>query len=159
MYGYYLTKEEEKEIISSQDWIIEKEIGNDIEKKVYNLPAISQKSFYGKAKVIESNNGYWLLSYNTIVCYVGMRENRYNRKVPDTVIKLWDGYSVTTMHHINDFFSYVGISILGGKKFWENLKTNKVYNASKLFSEEEKKRKKILEEYRKRQAKLSFYED
>lgn len=153
MYDYYLTREETKEMLTRQEYIVWRDIGEDIEKKVYDLPSIRQKSFYGKAKVIESNNGYWLLSYNTIVCYVGMRENRYNRKVPDTVIKLWDGYSATTMNHINDFFSYVGMSVLGGKKFWENLKTNKIYNASKLLSEEEKERVQILEQYRKRQAK------
>ena len=136
MYDYYLTREETKEMLNRQEYIVWRDIGEDIAKKVYDLPAIRYKSYHGKAKVIESNNGYWLLSYNTIVCYVGMKENRYNRKVPDTVIKLWDGYSVTTMNHINDFFSYVGMSILGGKKFWENLKTNKIYNASKLLREE-----------------------
>ena len=77
--------------------------------KVYELPAINQKSFYGKAKVIEDKTGdIFLQSYNTLVCYI---------TAAGEVKRLWDGYSVTTLKHINDFlhlFNKQG----GGKKWW-----------------------------------------
>ena len=35
--------------------------------RIYELPAISQKSFYGKAKVLEANGEVSLQSYDTIM--------------------------------------------------------------------------------------------
>lgn len=65
--------------------------------KIYELPAIydSRKSFYGKAKVIEHDNGtIQLQSYNTIVCEID--KDGYFRK-------LWDGNTQTTNRHIKEF--------------------------------------------------------
>ena len=64
-------------------------------KAVYELKAISQKSFYGKACIIETAKGYKLLqSYDTIVLCISRNGKVY---------KTWNGYSVTTKNHINDF--------------------------------------------------------
>lgn len=80
-------------------------------RKVFELPCMdSRKSFYGKAKVIECKNGVKLLqSYNTIVCAID--EN-------GEFARLWDGYSVTTMRHVNSFLSFYGLDG-GGKAYWD----------------------------------------
>lgn len=51
------------------------------------------KSFYSKAKVIEKDNG-------------------------GEFVRMGDGYSSTTMRHINSFLELVGISG-GGKAWWD----------------------------------------
>ena len=54
----------------------------------------SRKSFYGKAHVIELDNGVkQLQSYNTIVGEI--KDNKY--------YQLWDGKSQTTTRHIKEF--------------------------------------------------------
>ena len=81
--------------------------------KQFDLPVINdvQKSFYGKAKVIELDNGdIELTSYNTIVCRI--HNGIFQR--------LWDGYSATTMRHINAFVDFYGIKG-GGKAWWNSL--------------------------------------
>jgi len=65
-------------------------------KRIYKLsPCDSHKSFYGKALVIELENGDELLqSYSTIVLI----------KKPDgKLIRTWDGWSATTGRHIRAF--------------------------------------------------------
>lgn len=74
-------------------------------------PINGRKSFYGKASVIEKDNGdIELRSYNTIVARI--RNGKFER--------LWDGYSATTMNHINSFIDIYGISG-GGKAWWTSL--------------------------------------
>lgn len=73
------------------------------------LPTNGRKSFYGKAKIREENGEQILVSYTTDVCKIDNDGN---------FIRLWDGYSATTMNHVNSFLSYVGISERG-KKFWD----------------------------------------
>lgn len=85
---------------------------------IYELMPSTQKSYYGKAKVIITENGSYLLSYNTIVC--GMVNNKF--------YKYWDAYSVTTMNHINDFLWEIGLNIYGGKKWWNGLQVNHGYS-------------------------------
>lgn len=82
--------------------------------KVYDLPVMQgrEKSFYGKAKVIEEDNGEKVLqSYNTRVCKITSGGK---------FVKMWSGYSVTTMRHINSFLSFCGIDG-GGKSWWDAL--------------------------------------
>lgn len=68
------------------------------------------KSFYGKAKVIEKDNGETVLqSYDTEVCKITSGGE---------FVRLWSGYSVTTMRHINSFLQLVGIAG-GGKAWWD----------------------------------------
>lgn len=74
-----------------------------------------RKSFYGKCAAIVSNEetdkNTYLLSYDTIVCYVDEAGK---------VHRTWSGYSATTMRHINAFLRYCGINE-GGKAFWDAL--------------------------------------
>lgn len=63
---------------------------------IYELAARfdSRKSFYGKAHVIELDNGAkQLQSYNTIVGEI--KNGKYHQ--------LWEGKSQTTTRHINEF--------------------------------------------------------
>lgn len=74
-------------------------------------PIYDRKSFYGKATVIEKDNGdVELRSYNTIVARI--RNGNFER--------LWSGYSATTMRHINSFLRTFGIDG-GGKAWWTSL--------------------------------------
>ena len=84
--------------------------------KVYELkPTGSRKSFYGKAIVIEKNNGETVLqSYDTDVCKI-TKSGEF--------VRLWDGYSATTMRHVNSFLQLFNIAG-GGKTWWDNLTTN-----------------------------------
>lgn len=71
----------------------------------------SAKSYYGKAKVITEDDGSLALkSYETIVM----------RIVNGVPIRTWDGYSATTMRHVNDFMMQNGFE-RGGKKDWEKM--------------------------------------
>ena len=79
--------------------------------KIENLNATLQKSYYGKAQVIYNDDGsVSLKSYDTIVCMIK----------DDNFVKLWDGYSATTMKHINDFRMMFNLPTLN-KKGWDKL--------------------------------------
>lgn len=82
--------------------------------KEFELPCMdSHKSFYGKALVIEcKQKGIFLQSYDTIVCGID-KNNQF--------IKLWDGYSVTTMRHVNSFRLFNNLPAMN-KKEWDNMK-------------------------------------
>ena len=59
-------------------------------------PIDGRKSFYGKARIIYPGYGYTsLVSYDTTVCSIDMNTAKF--------IRHWDGYSVTTMRHINAY--------------------------------------------------------
>ena len=83
---------------------------------IYELkPNDNRKSFYGKAEVIEKENGdIELKSYDTIVARI------HNGKFE----RLWNGYSMTTMRHINAFVDAFGI-LGGGKAWWTSLEVVK----------------------------------
>lgn len=72
-------------------------------------PVDGRRSFYGKAKIMKYENKMFLLSYETIVACVDK-----NGKF----VRLWGGYSQTTMRHVNSFLKYCGING-GGKKWWD----------------------------------------
>lgn len=77
----------------------------------YNLkPMDSRKSFYGKAKVQELDDGSKVLySYGTPVCGLS---------VSGRFFRTWGGYSVTTMRHVNSFLQAEGVDG-GGKAWWD----------------------------------------
>lgn len=86
----------------------------------YDLPCFDRcKSFYGKAIVIETEEGRYLKSYDTVVCFLSYG---------GTFKKLWNGYSATTMRHINSFMRYIGWNEYSGKNWWIGLEVNKEYN-------------------------------
>lgn len=78
--------------------------------KSFELKATSQKSYYRKAFVLQDESGnYFLQSYDTIVCGI----------VGDEFFRYWDGYSVTTMNHVNDFRKLYNFPTMN-KKAWIN---------------------------------------
>lgn len=80
--------------------------------RVFDLPCLdSRKSFYGKATILETNSGAYLKSYDTIVCFYSNNGE---------FVKLWDGYSATTMRHVNSFIQLFNIAG-GGKAWWDAL--------------------------------------
>ena len=58
------------------------------------IPTNSQKSFYGKAYVIENNGVKVLISYTTPVAKIDKNGQ---------IFRLWDGWSATTGRHIAAF--------------------------------------------------------
>lgn len=73
-------------------------------------PIDNRKSFYGKCCIIEKDNGEKvLLSYNTEVCKITSGGE---------FVRMWDGYSATTMRHVNSFLAYFNIPG-GGKAWWD----------------------------------------
>lgn len=83
--------------------------------KSNELRATVQNSYYGKAKEIEYENWYFLKSYQEIVCAITPIGN---------FIRFWDGYSVTTLNHVNDFRENHGMEKLN-KKDWKSIEVNK----------------------------------
>lgn len=81
--------------------------------KETKLNATTQKSYYGKAVIIDDENGVFALrSYDTIVC-------RYDSNT-GVFTRLWGGYSRTTANHVNDFRRHFGLAPLC-KKEWEKI--------------------------------------
>lgn len=79
--------------------------------KIYDLPVMEGRgrSFYGKAQIIEKDDGEKVLqSYNTEVCKITSSGE---------FVRMWSGYSNTTMRHVNSFLSFFGLSG-GGKSWW-----------------------------------------
>lgn len=72
--------------------------------KIFELPCLdTRKSFYGKAHVIERDDGtIQLQSYNTIVAEIDSAGN-YN--------KLWDGSTQTTNRHIKSFKKFYNLEV------------------------------------------------
>ena len=83
--------------------------------EVTKVEAITQKSFYGKALQIDHDGIKYLKSYDTIVCAI---EN-------GDLIRLWSGYSLTTMNHINAFCIHNGLQGCN-KKAWDNLEVKSI---------------------------------
>ena len=73
------------------------------------LKATTQKSYYGKAAVIDNEDGYKSLrSYETIVCAFDPESGKFSR--------LWGGWSRTTSRHVNDFRRLFGLPAMSQKK-------------------------------------------
>ena len=79
--------------------------------KKFELMPNNQKSFYGKAVVTEySENLVVLTFYKTEVA----------RIEKGVFVRMWGGYSATTMKHVNAFVAEYGVAG-GGKKWWDAL--------------------------------------
>lgn len=74
--------------------------------------AFTLDGFNGRAVIIPVENGYILKSYETEVAAI----------VGGSFFKLWNGYSVTTLKHINLFADYFGFSRLS-KREWVEMNT------------------------------------
>lgn len=85
----------------------------------------NQKSFYGKANVTVMDDGvdtYMILrSYDTQVVsvYVDSHGAAY-------VKRLWDGYSATTIRHVNELLMQVGFPKLSARA-WRSMELGKFY--------------------------------
>jgi hypothetical protein len=90
---------------------------------VFDLrPVDGRKSFYGKAQIIRENGCVYLRSYQTIVCKIDES---------DRFVRLWWGYSATTMRHVNAFLACYALPG-GGKAWWDNLPVNVPVNLYKV---------------------------
>ena len=74
--------------------------------KIFELiPTNGRKSFYGKAKAIETDDGEKiLLSYNTQVLKIDKNGE---------LLKLWNGKSNTTTAHVKAFCDFYGVDFRG----------------------------------------------
>ncbi len=79
------------------------------------IPINGRKSFYGKAIVTEVSGDQTLTSYTTDVCKITKDGNFH---------KLWKGYSVTTMIHVNTFRVTNGLSAIS-KQEWQQMPMGK----------------------------------
>lgn len=73
----------------------------------YLEPIDGRASFYYKALYTETDAGAFLRSYDTVVAAV----------IGGAPVRLWDGYSQTTLRHINSFFHKYGVKTVS-KKEW-----------------------------------------
>lgn len=90
---------------------------NNYLREVFDLPCYdNRQSFYGKAKVEEVGAARVLYSYDTPVCVYDTKKGTFTR--------LWDGYSATTMRHVNSFLRHYWLRG-GGKKWWDSLEVDK----------------------------------
>ena len=100
--------------------------------------ADNQKSYYGKATVIINGDAIILKSYDTMVAAYDLEKKTFRR--------LWDGYSVTTMKHINSFIYALHLidygtrspfpadaHLQGGKKWWLSLEMYRDYPKTALY--------------------------
>lgn len=126
MYNYYCSKEENAEYRKGEH------IG--MTRKIDGLPILreweitskwhgcKQKSFYGKARCLMTEKGWYLLSYDTIVCSLHANDTGEI----NVLRRYWMDYSATTAKHINAFL-YNFILHGFNKKEWESLKYNTPY--------------------------------
>lgn len=78
----------------------------------------TQKSFYGKAKIEETEDAVTLYSYNTKIL-------KYNRHTEE-LTSLYDGWTQTTGRHINEFVKqYTPLNALNKKGYMELLDAQK----------------------------------
>ena len=127
MYNYYCSKEENAEYRTG------KHIG--MSRKIDGMPVLqeweilpngcgrNQKSFYGKARCLMTEKGWYLLSYDTIVC--GLTCNDQTGEI-NVLRRYWMKYSATTAKHIDSFLYNFRLRALH-KKEWESLKYNTPY--------------------------------
>ena len=79
-------------------------------------PADGRKSFYGKAKMVQHDE-YWAV----ISCGKEVALIRKTEEGMVEVVRLWMGYSHTAMRHINSAMSMLGASRYLCKKEWESI--------------------------------------
>ena len=102
----YMTSNDQKEL--------RKEYKTDKSAGAFSVPGMTNK-----AVIIPVDGGFLLKSYYTTVAgYVN-----------GTFYKLWEGYSVTTMKHINAFREYLNLSILSKREWIEKPTVEVIVNS------------------------------
>ena len=85
-------------------------------RTVYLAPIDGRKSFYGKCFAVGNVDiGYTLMSYGTPIMWSDGFQ----------FVRLWNGYSATTMRHVNSFVNWCGYD-MGGKAWWDSLPVGSV---------------------------------
>lgn len=127
MYDYYCNKQKNADYRKGEHI--------DMTRKIAEMPILqeweitpngcgrNQKSFYGKARCLMTEKGWYLLSYDTIVC--GLTCNNQTGEI-NVLRRYWMKYSATTAKHINAFLYNFNLRGLN-KKEWESLKYNTPY--------------------------------
>ena len=125
MYDYYCNNQENAEYRKGEHI--------DMTRKIDGMPVLreweitpngrNQKSFYGKARCLMTEKGWYLLSYDTIVCSLHANDKTGEINV---FKRHWLDYSATTAKHINAFLYKFNLRGLN-KKEWESLKYNTPY--------------------------------
>lgn len=93
-----------------------------MKKYELNVQHGTQKSFYGKAQIREENGTKTLISYGTEILKV-----KGNKITP-----IWEGYSLTTQRHINEFMLQEFGKVCN-KKSWEQIQKGEIVTAEQLF--------------------------
>ena len=82
---------------------------------------INQKSFYGKATVDETEDGVTLYSYATPIVTIGGGK----------ITAHWDGWSMTTGRHLNEFFLQM-LWIPCNKKMWGRIQNGEIFTIKQI---------------------------
>lgn len=96
----YKAKREMTETYSAHDYLTQREI-SELARDVKKRDGFQLKGFNNRATVKQDGYNLTLTSYYTDVA-------SYNT-MTKTFVKLWDGYSATTLKHINAFCDYLKI--------------------------------------------------
>ena len=93
-----------------------KQKGKNMVNKIEIRPADGRKSFGNKAFMVQYDEYWDVISYGNEVALM--------RKTDEgmvEVVRLWMGYSHTTMRHINSAMSMLGASKKITKRQWESI--------------------------------------
>ena len=127
MYDYYCSKQEKAEYRKGEHIDTACKIDGMAVLRKWEITSkwhgCNQKSFYGKAHCLIIEKGWYLLSYDTIVCSLHANDETGEINV---LRRYWMEYSATTAKHINAFLYNFNLRGLN-KKEWESLEYNTPY--------------------------------
>lgn len=106
-----------QECFGSRDFLMNYEktdLRKDIKSRMRNGQIVLE-GFNNRASIKPVKGGYVLVSYYTEVCSC----------IDGVFHRLWDGYSVTTLKHVNLFCDFVGVSGFS-KRAWIETKTETI---------------------------------
>ena len=101
--GWYITR--------SMDANDAKEMRKEYKTEKRDNNAFTLDGFNNRALVIPTEHGYKLKSYYTEVAEI----------VDGAFVKTWDGYSVTTMKHVNAFREHFGFARMSKREWIETV--------------------------------------
>lgn len=106
----YKEKRESIETYSCRNYLDGQE-RSELLKEVKERDGFQLGGFNNRATMKRRNGVYTLTSYYTDVC-------EYNTETVE-FFKLWDGFSTTTLKHVNIFSKYLGIPELSKREWIE----------------------------------------
>ena len=78
-----------------------------------NFLAMTQEKVFTARRMLRKTDMDTMYSYGTRVARIDTKGKFY---------RLWDGYSATTMRHVNSFLRHYNFYGVGGKKWWDEQK-------------------------------------